>query len=132
MGEVRLKDLPLEAREILTRDLTHENAMWLAIDALRERDASAQASYPADPIEGLRQAREAAHRKVTVETDDPVGLAIDTLEVATAALSRGSFDDHDAGALVTLLHVAWTALRNHRRNMDEANDRVRAILFPQK
>jgi len=131
MAEVRFKDLPPEAQAML-RDLTVADAKMLAIGAAHAREAERFAGYPTDPTEAMRDARKVANAPVRIETDDPVGLAIDTLEVATAALSRGSFDDHDASALVTLLMVAESALRDHRRNQDEASDRIRAVLFPQK
>lgn len=132
MADVHLRDLPVEAREIIARNLTHENAMWLAIDAINAREAAKHASYPADPLEALREAWKVAKAEIDIQTDDPIGLVIDTLEVATAALDRGSFDDHDAKALITLLHVAENVLRAHRQQQDEATDRIRAILFPQK
>lgn len=128
---VNFRDLPQKAQDML-RDLDDHDAALLAIDARRERDLAKERAYPADPIEALRAAQKVARTPVMVEVDDPIGFAISTLEIATVAMDRGGFDDHDAGALVTLLNLVEYALRSHREYQDEANDRIRAITHPQK
>lgn len=132
MPDVRFKDLPQEAREILARDLTHENAMFLAIDAVNARESERQATFPADPMEGLREARKVGSAPVKVEFDDPVELALDLLEVAIAALHRKDFDGYDAPRLARVLETAEAALRVYNDKQKEVDDRVRAILFPLK
>lgn len=131
MAGPRFQDLPAAAQDAL-RDLDHHGATLLAIGAAHARDAERQRSYPRDTVEAVKAARAARAAQVLVEIDSPLDLAIDTLEVACATLSRGSFDDHDAGAMVTLLQLAETALRTFRTNINEADDRLRAITHPSK
>lgn len=131
MADIRLKDLPQEAQDKL-RDLDHSSAALLAIDAMHARNAAKAANYSADPLEAMREASRVRNAKVTVEIDDPVGLTLDTLEIAIAALHRKSFDTYDASNLARVLETAEAVLRVYVDNKDEADDRVRAILFPQK
>lgn len=131
MAGPRLQDLPAAAQDML-RDLDHHGASLLAIDAHHARDRDRRQSYPVDPIEALRAARKAWRQDVEVRVDDPVGLALDTFEVAIAALSRGAFDDRDASALVTVMSLADQALRQYRANADDAGDRLHALTHPQK
>ena len=131
MAGPRFQDLPAAAQDAL-RDLDHQGAALLAIDAHHVRERERQQTYPTDPVEALRTARTIWRQGVEVRVDDPVGMAVDTLEVSIAALSRGAFDDHDAHALVTLLSLAEQALRRYQRNADDANDRMHAVTHPMR
>ena len=121
---------PETQREL--RDLTHKDAKFLAIGARRARDLETERSYPADPIEAVRAARKVAHEDVQVTIDDPASFALNVMEVVSAALNRGNFDDHDASAIVDLLFVAEAGLRTYKRQRDAADDRLRAITHPSK
>lgn len=114
------------------RDLDFENATLLAIEARRARDLAQQASYPTDPLQALKAVREVRGAAVAVEIDAPADFAISVLAIAQAVLGRKDFDNWEGEALTEILSVAESGLRQWRKQDEEASDRIRAVLCPQK